>query len=260
MECCYKHALSIISEKGRLYLYPHNIYGKYSPYLTVALNSDAKKISEIIQRGIESGELKFVPNYSTPKCPYCGSLDPIVKISCPKCNSPNVTFFDGRFKCRNCGLEGEATEALTFMCKTCGNTFTLASSELVNLGYVESTVKDDYLEKVAKSLEEAGINFSRCAEVKGLSGYSHVFDFYFEIKGKKYAVNVFKDEEGVDVKEIMKSLVDAYDVKLDVLYVLAVPKLKVSLYPNVKNVEIIEGELEQGLEALKQNLEIIIKK
>ncbi|MGC8569472.1 MAG: hypothetical protein ACP5LW_05660 [Nitrososphaeria archaeon] len=258
--CTYRHVLSIISSLGSVELFPHNIYGRYSPAVARKLDRDPKEISESIETGINEGKLRLKPTYSTPKCPSCGSPDPVVRISCPRCGSPFVVFSGETFRCSSCGLTGSAIEALSFMCRTCGSVYSLSGSALTSLGSVEPVAPDDYLERIAEVLEGAGVEHRRCAEVRGVSGVLHVFDFYFELNGKRYAIDVFRDEEAVDVRELMKDLVKAYDLRIDMMYFLAVPRLSVNLDPNVRYFKVIEGRPEEALNVLKQSLEIVIKK
>ena len=251
--CIKKHILSVASEEG-IKMYPDNVVEFTIPQLLESLDISKEALAKEVKELIGREDLRLNDAYQTIACPSCGSPDPFVKLVCPRCGSGNLNIERSKVKCMNCGIQTDIYEALSFDCKTCGNTFNAANAKWIKIGTLHATNAID-IEEIAKTLKDLGINAKRCMAVTGSSGIIHRFDFFFETDGSKIAIDVAVEKDGVNVKDLITFILKAYDCRINEGYFIAVPRLNISVNYEKKGIKVIEGhDINTASDMLKQIL------
>ncbi len=251
--CIKKHIVSIASAND-VKMYPDNVVEFTTPQLLESLDISREALAKEINELRASGILTLKDAYQTIACPSCGSPDPFTKLVCPKCGSGNLKVEGSKVKCLSCGIQTDIYEALSFVCKTCGNTFNSGNARWVTLGALHA-VNATGIEGIAETLKNLGIYAKRCMAVTGSSGIIHRFDFVFERNGSKDAVDVAVDSDVVNVKHLIEFISKAYDSGIGEGYFIAVPGLNVSVDLGKKGIKVIEAhDINEASDMLKQIL------
>lgn len=255
--CLKRHVLSMLT-RGDIELSPHSLYRFRASRIQEELEAKDFEIRDVINELMAEGRVELVKEYLALACPACGSPDPISKLNCPRCGSAELEVSGERFVCRSCGASGPIHDALLFKCKTCGKSFTLQEAGHVALGRIRLIGQAASLELIAGQLLKAGAIYTRCARVKGKSGYTHQFDFYVRGKGGEVYIDVVQEDGGVKLGALFEFLTKVYDAGVQSSIFVAIPGLSVKVDPGVKWARVIEaGGIEEAAHAILNEIKEI---